>query len=83
MVSPAAPAIMNDLVVALSTGEPTSSKKGERAVLYVLDARTGKELYVGDKATAYSSGGLAVANSQIYFTTHDGTLYAYGIPLER
>ena len=83
MVSPAAPAIMNDLVVSLSTGEPTSSKKGGRAVLYVLDASTGKELYVGDKATAYSSGGLAVANSQIYFATHDGTLYAYGIPLER
>jgi outer membrane protein assembly factor BamB len=83
MVSPAAPAIMNDLVVSLSTGEPTSSKKGDRAILYVLDARTGKELYVGDKATAYSSGGLAVANSQIYFATHDGTLYAYGIPLER
>jgi hypothetical protein len=83
MVSPAAPAIMNDLVVSLSTGEPISSKKGGRAVLYVLDARTGKELYVGDKATAYSSGGLAVANSQIYFATHDGTLYAYGIPLER
>jgi hypothetical protein len=83
MVSPAAPAIMNDLVVALSTGAPTSSKKGGRAVLYVLDAKTGKELYVGDKATAYSSGGLAVANSQIYFATHDGTLYAYGIPLER
>jgi hypothetical protein len=83
MVSPAAPAIMNDLVVALSTGEPASSKKGGQAVLYVLDAKTGKELYVGDKATAYSSGGLAIANSQIYFTTHDGTLYAYGIPLER
>ena len=83
MVSPAAPAIMNGLVVALSTGEPASSKKGGRAVLYVLDAVTGKELYVGDKATDYSSGGLAVANSQIYFATHDGTVYAYGIPLER
>jgi hypothetical protein len=83
MESPAAPAIMNGLVVALSTGEPVSSKKGGRAILYVLDAQTGKELYVGDKATAYSSGGLAIANSQIYFATHDGTLYAYGIPLER
>lgn len=83
MVSPAAPVIMNGLVVALSTGEAASSKKGGRAILYVLDAGTGKELYVGDKATAYSSSGLAVANSQIYFATHDGTLYAYGIPLER
>jgi hypothetical protein len=83
MVSPAAPAITNGLVVALSTGEPAKSKKSGPAILYALDAGTGKELYVGDKATAYSTGGLAVANSQIYFTTHDGTLYAYGIPLER
>ena len=83
MVSPAAPAIANGLVVALSTGETAKANKGRPAILYVLDAETGKELYVGDKATAYSSGGVAVANSQIYFTTHDGTLYAYGIPLER
>jgi outer membrane protein assembly factor BamB len=83
MVSPAAPAIINGLVVALSTGETAKAKKGGPAILYVLDAETGKELYKSDKATAYSTGGIAVANSQIYFTTHDGTLYAYGIPLER
>jgi hypothetical protein len=85
MVSPAAPAIANGLVVALSTGQPAhpSKKLGAPAVLYVLDADTGKELYVGNKATTYSSSGLAVANSQIYFATHDSTLYAYGIPLER
>jgi outer membrane protein assembly factor BamB len=71
------------LVLGLSTGEPAKSKKGGPAILYVMDAGTGKELYVGDKATAYSTGGLAVANAQIYFTTHDGTLYAYGIPIER
>jgi outer membrane protein assembly factor BamB len=83
MVSPAAPAITNGLVLGLSTGEPAKSKKGGPAILYVMDAGTGKELYVGDKAKAYSTGGLAVANAQIYFTTHDGTLYAYGIPIER
>ena len=84
MVSPAAPAIANGLVVALSTGQPAQSKKkGGPAILYVLDADTGKELYVGNKATTYSSSGLAVANSQIYFATQDSTLYAYGIPLER
>jgi hypothetical protein len=84
MVSPAAPAIANGLVVALSTGQPApSKKKGGPAILYVLDADTGKELYVGNKATTYSSSGLAVANSQIYFATQDSTLYAYGIPLER
>jgi outer membrane protein assembly factor BamB len=85
MVSPAAPAIANGLVVALSTGQPVRpSKKLEApAVLYVLDADTGKELYAGNKATTYATSGLAVANSQIYFATHDSTLYAYGIPLER
>jgi hypothetical protein len=85
MVSPAAPAIANGLVVALSTGQPVgpSKKLAAPAVLYVLDADSGKELYVGNKATTYSSSGLAVANSQIYFATHDSTLYAYGIPLER
>jgi outer membrane protein assembly factor BamB len=83
MVAPAAPAIINGLVVALSTGESARSKKGDPAKLYVMDADTGKELYVGDKATEYCTGGVAVANAQIYFVTHDGTLYAYGIPLER
>jgi hypothetical protein len=83
MVSPAAPAIINGVVVALSTGESAKSKKGSPAIVYVLDAETGKELYAGAKATASASGGVAAANSQIYFATHDGTVYAYGIPLER
>jgi hypothetical protein len=83
MVSPSAPAIINGLVVALSTGESIKSKKGAPAILYVMDADTGKQIYAGDKATTYSTGGVAVANAQIYFATHDGTLYAYGIPLER
>jgi hypothetical protein len=83
MVAPSAPAIINGMVVALSTGEPGKSKKGSPAVLYVMDADTGKELYVGNKATEYSTGGVAVSDAQIYFVTHDGTLYAYGIPVER
>ncbi|HTJ31422.1 MAG TPA: hypothetical protein VL346_13025 [Acidobacteriaceae bacterium] len=97
MLAPAAPAVANGLVFALSTGQPARTakengkpySKAEReklskpARLYVLDGATGKELYVGDKATTFATGGLAVANSQIYFTTHDNALQAYGIPLER
>jgi hypothetical protein len=97
MVSPAAPAVSNDLVMALSTGQPASyvkangkpykagqwSKLGRPAVLYVLDAETGKPLYTGNKATTYATSGLAIANSQIYFATHEDGLYAYGIPIER
>ena len=97
MLAPAAPTVANGLVFALSTGQPqrTANEHGKPlsraeldklakpARLYVLDSSTGKELYAGDKATAFATGGLAVANSQIYFTTHDHALNAYGIPLER
>ena len=97
MLAPAAPAVANGLVFALSTGQPqrTANENGKPysraewsqqarpARLYVLDGATGKELYVGDKATTFATGGLAVANSQIYFTTHDNALNAYGIPQER
>jgi hypothetical protein len=97
MLAPAAPAVANGLVFALSTGQPQRianengkplsrnelEKMSKPAALYVLDGATGKELYVGDKATAAATSGLAVANSQIYFTTHDNALNAYGIPYER
>jgi len=97
MLSPAAPAFANGLVFGLSTGQPSRTAKesgkpysraeleklAKPARLYVLDGATGKELYVGDKATTFATGALAVANSQIYFTTHDNALNAYGIPLER
>jgi hypothetical protein len=97
LIAPAAPAIANGLVFALSTGQPSRvakedgtsysvaewEKMARPAALYVLDGTTGKELFTsGNKATAYSPSGLAVANAQIYFSTHDNILYAYGIPLE-
>jgi hypothetical protein len=97
LVSPAAPVTANGLVFALSTGQPTRlskengtpytvaewEKMAKPAALYVLDGATGKELFTsGNKAASYSPSGLAVANSRIYFSTHDNTLYAYGIPLE-
>ena len=37
----------------------------------------------GNTATTFSSSGIAVAGGRVFFTTHDNTLYAYGIPLER
>ena len=97
MISPAAPAIANGLVFALSTGQPSRlakengspytiaewEKMAKPATLYILDGATGKELFTsGNKATSYSPSGLAVANAQVYFSTHDNTVYAYGIPLE-
>ncbi len=95
MISPAGPVTANGLVFALSTGEtPRTAKKdgtpytvaemekmAKNAVLYILDGTTGKELYSsGDAATSFAHTGLALANGRVYFSTHDNTLFAYGLP---
>jgi hypothetical protein len=97
MISPEAPAIANGLVFALSTGQPSRvakpdgsaytvaewEKLAKPASLHVLDAATGKEYFTSGPAGTYSPSGLAVANAQIYFSTHDNVLHVYGIPLEK
>ena len=96
LVAPMAPALANGLVFALSSGMPTEVAKGGKllnageiekmskpAVLYILDAATGQELYSsGKEAASFSPSGIAVANGHVYFTTHDNMLYAYGVPEE-
>jgi outer membrane protein assembly factor BamB len=79
--SPVPPVITAGVVFALSTG---GGQTNERATLYALDGITGKELYAtGDQVGAPGSlTGLTVANGRVYFTTIDGTLYAFGIRLE-
>jgi outer membrane protein assembly factor BamB len=83
-------------VFALSTGESprTAKKNGEpysaaerdsmasHAILYGLDALTGKQLYSsGDKVSSFShAGGLAVANGRVYFPVHGNAVYCFGFP---
>ena len=96
LVSPAPPVVVNGVVFALSTGEymaPTAAaanaeQRAQRsgpAVLYALDASTGKELWNSGKAIASfsHSGGLAVGGSKIFVSTADSTLYAFGYLLPR
>jgi len=79
MISPAAPAVTNGLVFALSTGQGKSPKN---AVLYALDSSTGKDIWSsGQTATSYATGGLAVNTSIVLFATHDSQIHAYGIPI--
>ncbi len=77
MVSPLPPMIVNGVVFAVSGGS-------SRALLYALDATTGKELWNSGNAIASSvrSGGLSAGGSQLYVGAHDGTLYAFGFPIE-
>jgi len=79
MISPAAPAVTNGLVFALSTGQ---GKTPKNAVLYALDSSTGKEIWSsGQTATSYATGGLAINASIVLFATHDSQIHAYGIPI--
>ena len=88
---PDPPVVANGVVYALQTGENT--EQGQRAtakfrstpitnaVLYALDAETGRQLYSSDKLidswTHFSEP--VVAGGQVYVSTWDGRLYAFGL----
>ncbi len=90
------PVIANGIVFAFGNGEDThqamfdvglTNTAEERiagsshAVLYALDARTGKELWSsGDEIASWNHwSGLSIANGRVYIATFDGVLYCYGI----
>jgi outer membrane protein assembly factor BamB len=92
LIAPVTPAIINGVVFALSSGEDrgtgSAAERAQRskpAVLYALDATTGKELWnSGTTMTSFVRGvGPSAGDSQVYVVTYDGTVYAFGIPLER
>ena len=78
LVNPAPPAIANGVVFALEGGSV------RHATLYALDAATGKQLYSSGDAIGTSThlAGMSVGDGHVFFTTHDNTLYSFGIPLE-
>jgi hypothetical protein len=92
LTSPVAPMVINGVVFALSTGESrdsgTPAQRAQRsspAVLYALDGTTGSEYWnSGPTITSFvhelSPSG---SDSQVYVVTYDGTLYAFGMPMER
>jgi outer membrane protein assembly factor BamB len=79
MNSPLPPVIASGVVFAVSAG-----KNGTRATLYALDAATGKELYSSRNLVAApaSLAGMTVSNGRVYFSTLDGTFYAFGMFME-
>lgn len=90
------PVIANGMIFAYGSGENTAQAypdvgldfraerripKSTHAVLYVLDAQTGKELWNSGKQieTFNHWSGIAVANGAVYINTFDGTLYRFGL----
>ncbi len=94
LVSPLPPTIINGVVFVTSSGEFRSgdskataavrAQRSSRAVVYALDGTTGKELWnSGTTITSFTRGGaLSGGVGQIYLGTHDGTIYAFGFPME-
>lgn len=94
LVSPLAPIVVNGIAFVASSGEYrgggstplTTAERARRstpAVLYALDAATGKELWnSGRTITSFARAGLSAGAGQVYLVTHDSTLYAFGIPME-
>ena len=64
-----------------TTRPPTASRNSTHATLYVLDARTGEELWSsGDLITSFNHfSSLSVANGRVYIGTYDGKLYCFGV----
>jgi hypothetical protein len=83
--APVTPAVVNGVVFALASGEAKGKGKSTSAVLYALDGATGKELWTsGTTITASVRGvGPSAGDSQVYVAASDGTLYVFGMPMER
>jgi outer membrane protein assembly factor BamB len=92
LVSPLGPIVVNGMVFAISSGEfrgagtLTAAQRAQRstpAVLYALDAATGKTLWSsGRTITSFARSGLTAGSGQVYVVTYDNTLYTFGIPME-
>ncbi len=90
LISPAAPAVVNGVIFALSTGDSRKGSVAERirtskpAVLYALDGADGKELWnSGSSMTSFvSSGMMSIGGSRVFVSTYEGTQYVYSFPME-
>jgi mono/diheme cytochrome c family protein len=93
---PAPAAIAGGVLFVLGTGENTQqvvngkigqlledrqSRSTGHAILYALDARTGKQLWSsGDTMAGWAHfSGLAIGDGKIFATTRDGAIYAFGL----
>jgi outer membrane protein assembly factor BamB len=65
----------------LNSSAPRRIPLSKKAVLYALDAQTGKELYSsGTQIESFNHfSGVTVANGRVYLGTFDGMLYCFGL----
>jgi outer membrane protein assembly factor BamB len=95
MIAPLPPIVVNGVIFAVASGEyhpgdaaignSERTARSSPAVLYALDATTGKEIWnSGMTMTSFAHGtGLSSSPGQVYLATSDGIVYAFGMPWER
>jgi outer membrane protein assembly factor BamB len=68
--------------VASRGGSSARILNSRHAVIYALDAATGKELWSsGDQIASWThGGGMSAVNGRAYIGTFDGYFYCFGIP---
>lgn len=87
MHTPDPPVVANGVVYGLQTGKNSTETRsggkqpGTNAVLYALDAETGRQLYSSEKLidsfTHFSEP--VVAGGKVFVSTWDGKVYAFGL----
>jgi hypothetical protein len=79
IASPLPPLVINGVLFAASTGT-----RATPAVLYAVDAATGKDLWNSGRAiTSIVRGGLSAGGGNVFVPGADGTLYAFGFEIEK
>ena len=80
IAAPLTPLVINGVLFAARAAPRTAP-----AVLYALDAATGKESVEQRRRSMTSSvrGGLSAGGGNVYVPGADGTLYAFGFAIEK
>jgi outer membrane protein assembly factor BamB len=79
IAAPLKPIVINGVLFAASSGSRTAP-----AVLYAIDAATGKDLWnSGGAMTSPARGGLSGGQGNVYVPGSDGTLYAFGFEIPK
>jgi outer membrane protein assembly factor BamB len=75
----APPIVVNGVAFLLARGDAATP-----ATVYALDASTGKELWSSGRTIAshVTTGTLASGSSRVLVSTADGTVHAFGFPIE-
>lgn len=80
--SPAAPLVINGVAFTTSNSHSETGRRSSPSVLYALDGATGRELWNSKESMSSSAVKLSAGAGRVYVTTADGSLYAFGFPME-